>query len=158
MAEAITRLTQAGYGFQAPLFRAAMDGDIRLCFVAAGQRMPLRLLDMTRDRRPLAVILADDGPAPAGPDGFPQTRRLMCWASFCMIHAAGGEPWHYAAAAEMARGGRRVLLVETSTAHQAAWVEVKNRTARHTPVLVLAVRPGTPPHPFLGVPAGVVVQ
>lgn len=158
MADAIMRLTQAGQPHHVPLLRAAMAGDLRVCFVAAGQRMPLRLLDMVRDRRPLVVVLADDGLHPAGPAGYPQARRLMGWAASIVIHAAAGEAWHYAAVAEATRLCGRVLLVETCTAHQGAWVALKAAVAPRCAGLVLKVAEGKPAHPCMTAPAGVVVQ
>ncbi|MDI3307831.1 MAG: hypothetical protein QJR07_12085 [Acetobacteraceae bacterium] len=120
--------------------------------------MPGRLLDTARDRRPFAVILADDGDNPTGPDGFPQARRLMRWAASIFIHATGGQPIHYAAAAQATVLMRRFLLIETDTAHEAEWCALRRAVAPRTPCVVLTVPPGAAPHPHLAVPAGGVVQ
>lgn len=158
-AEIIARLTQAGEAHHLPLYRAAMRDELRFAFVQPrGQRLPLRLLDMTRDRRPFVVILADDGMNPAGPDGYPQARRLLQWAAYIVVHACGGEAWQYQAIAEAARACGRVVVVETDTAHQAAWLALKERMAPRTGGMALVVRPGAPAHPMMTAPAGTVFQ
>lgn len=158
MAEVAVRLEQAGAGHHVPLIRAAMAGALRFAVISPGSALPLRLLDMARDSRPLAVILADDGDKPTGPDGFPQARRLLRWAAAILIHATGGEPIHYAAAAQATVLVRRFLLIETDTARQAAWCALRRAVAPRTPGAVLTVPPGALPHPHLAVPAGEAVQ
>ncbi|MBX6747469.1 MAG: hypothetical protein IRY87_36020 [Acetobacteraceae bacterium] len=158
MAEVAVRLEQAGAGHHVPLIRAAMAGALRFAVISPGSALPLRLLDMARDSRPLAVILADDGDKPTGPDGFPQARRLLRWAASIFIHATGGQPIHYAAAAQVTMLVRRFLLIETNTAHEAEWCDLRRAVAPRTPGVVLTVPPGAPPHPHLAVPAGEVVQ
>ncbi|MBX6740423.1 MAG: hypothetical protein IRY87_00065 [Acetobacteraceae bacterium] len=157
MAEMVMRLEQAGASRHVPLVRAAMAGALRFAFVSPGDILPLRLLDMEQDRRPFAVILADDGAVSTGSDGFPQARRLLRWAASILIHAAGGEPWHYEAVARATVLARRFLLMETNTAHQTAWHTLRMAVALRTPGSLIEVRPGDV-HPRLTVPAGETVQ
>ena len=158
MAKAVVRLQQAGACYHIPLVRAAGAGALRFAIVAPGGRLRLDLLDMQRDRRPLAVILGDDGLAPTGPDGFPQARRLMRWAASIVIHAAAGQPEQYAAVAVATTICRRLVLVECSTAHQADWMALRQNVAPGKPGLLIKVPDGQPPHPQWQVPAGSVMQ
>lgn len=160
MAEAILRMEQAGAAWHVPLLRAAMAGDLRLAFVPPGSRLPLAMLDMRRHPRPLVVVLAGDGGTggPAGPDAFPQARRLLLWARYALLHGAGGMAWHYTLAAEAAARFRRVVVAETTGAALPAWIELKAAVAPDTPSLAIAVPPGRPAHPLCTAPAGMVVQ
>jgi hypothetical protein len=158
MAEAVVRLEQAGCGHIVPLVRAAMAGDLGFALVGPGQTLPPRLLDAARQRRPLAVVLGDDGAAPTGPAGFPQARRLLRWAAHVFVHATGGRPEHYAAAARITVAARRLLLVETCTAQQAAWSALARALAPRTPGTLLITRPGAPAHPRLSAPVGATPQ
>ena len=158
MAEAVVYLSRSGFGHHVPLLRAAMAGTHRICFVPPGFTMPLNLLDMTQDRRPLIVVLQDDGPNPTGPSGFAQARRLLKWAASVLVHACGAEPYHYTGAVVMAGVKERLVLVETCTAQQAAWLALKDAVAPRTPGVVLAVRPGDLAHPVGHVPPEAVIQ
>jgi hypothetical protein len=155
MADAAVMLRQAGADWHVPLIRAAMCGDIRFAMVPPGSRLPLRLLDMTREPRPFVVVLNGDGGGPAEPDAFPQARRLFQWARFAMLHGAGGNPFHYQCAVEAARVVGRVVIAETTGAALPAWVALKQATAPTTPGLVIEPRG---PHPINTAPAGTVVQ
>lgn len=158
MAELAVKLTQAGAGHQVPLLRAAMAGALRFVLVAPGGRLPRQMLKDAQDPRPLAVVLADDTEEPAGLAGYPQAARLLRWSGYTIVHGAGGEAWHYQFAVEAAAVHRRVLIVETATAHEDAWDRLARRVAPRTPGLRLKVPPGRPPHPRLGMPVGERVQ
>lgn len=148
--EFIWRAEQAGAGWLVPLLRAARRGDLQLLMAPAGGRLPLGLLKPAKHSRPTVVVLGDDAGPSAGPAAFPQARRLFRWASWVMLHSAGGEPWHYACAAEAATLMRRALVVETSTAGLPAWVALKNELAPETPGICFQVPEGRPPHPVHG--------
>lgn len=158
MSDMAVRLAQAGAPWHGPLLRAAMVGDLRLCMVPPGSRLPLSVLDMERDRRPLVVVLHGDGLQPCGPEGFPQSRRLLRWAGFALLHGAGGLPFHYQIAVEAARETGRVVIAETTGALLPEWVALKVAVAPTTPGLIIAVPPGKPAHPCETAPAGAVVQ
>lgn len=157
MAEAIRRFEQAGDTWHSPLLRAAMAGALRFTILPPGARVPLRILDMQRDPRPLVVVVGGDAGGPATPDAFPQARRLMRWAGFVMLHGAGGEAFHYAVAVQAAVLVRRVLIVETTGAALPAWVALKADVAPRTPTLGVKVRPGDA-HPREAPPAGATIQ
>jgi hypothetical protein len=108
--------------------------------------------------RPALVILGDDDYGSTGPAAWPDAVRLMRWARFTFLHAAGGEAVHYAAAALSAQEHHRVLLVETDTAHLEAWRALIDRIRPHGLGLIIATRSGAPPHPTMRAPAGAVLQ
>ncbi len=158
MAEALRICEQAGDTWHAPLIRAAMVGDIRFTILPPGTRLPLAMLDMPRQLRPLLVLAGGDAGGLATPHAFPQSRRLMRWAGFTILHGAGGEAWHYTMAAEVALHARRVLIVETSGAALPAWIALKAEVVPGTPGLVFKVPPGRPAHPCEAPPPGARVQ
>ena len=101
-----------------PLARAAADGRLSLCFLNGPDApWPARILGELR--LPVVELVGDDpGPHPEaalGPQGWKAAERLRRWCRWSMVHGAGGEPSHYAAAAEAAEAVRRVALVETSS-------------------------------------------
>jgi len=157
MAELIWRSEAAGAGWHVPLFRAAAAGILRLCMVPPGTRVPLSILDPTRHHRPLVVVLCGDGAAPAGPGDFPQSRRLLGWANFIVLHGSGGLAWHYQLAAEAALAMGRVVIAESTAAHLDEWFSLKRATAPRTPGIGWRVPPGGQ-HPCNLAPAGTVFQ
>jgi hypothetical protein len=52
----------------------------------------------------------------------------------------------------------RALLIETSSAHVEAWRGLISRIRPNGLGLIIATRPGAPPHPRMTAPAGVVMQ
>ena len=158
MTDLAVRLAQGGDTWHAPLIRACMAGDLRLIMIPPGARMPLAPLDVTRDRRPLVVILAGDGAEPAGPGHFPQALRLFRWARFVMVHGTGGQAVHYEIAAAAAQEVGRVVIAETGGDYLKDWCAFKAVNAPRTPGLIITTRPGEPPHPMTGAPAGATVQ
>lgn len=158
MADLAVRIAQGGDTWHAPLIRACMAGDLRLIMIPPSVRMPLAPLDPTRDRRPLVVILAGDGPEPAGPGDFPQALRLFRWARFVIVHGTGGQAFHYQAAVEAARLTGRVVIAETGNDYLKDWCAFRIVNAPRTPGLIITTPPGQPPHPMMGAPAGATVQ
>lgn len=146
VSEAIRCLNARGFAHAVPLFRAVLAGEIALAALAPGERIPLSALDPTRLRRPLVVLLGGDGGADGrtsvGPEAWSQARRLLLWSRWTMIHAAGGEAWHYAHAAESARYVRRVLIAECGSATLPAWLAMRDAVAPSCPGLVVQCRPG----------------
>lgn len=156
MAAAAVRLRQAGADHHAPLFQAAMRGELRFAFILPGGRFPKRLL--RGDRLPLALVLADDADVSHGPSRFPDARRLARWARAVLLHATGGRPEHYEAvvAATLLRG--RVLVVETASGEREnEWLALLKSAAPLTPRLHLKPPPGGT-HPAFAAPAGTVLQ
>jgi hypothetical protein len=84
-----------------------------------------------------------------------QARRLLAWSRWTMLHAAGGEAWHYALAAEATLAHRRVVLIECGSASLDAWLALRDAVAPSTPGLVVRCVQGDH-HP--GLPRGVTVQ
>jgi hypothetical protein len=92
------------------------------------------------------AILADDDHCASGPHGFPAARRLVrYWARAVMLHSAAGEPEHYRLALAGALHCRRLLLIETDTAHRDVWLALLLR--RKSPLPLLAVVAGAHPAP-----------
>jgi len=105
-----------------PLVRAAADGRISLCVLQTPDaRWPARTL--AAFRLPVVLLVGDDPGADLarGPLAWKAAERLRRWCRWSLVHGAGAEPAHYAAAAEAAAWVGRVALVETSTAHALAW-------------------------------------
>ncbi|MGK7870973.1 hypothetical protein [Falsiroseomonas sp. E2-1-a20] len=157
LAELAVKLQQSGAAHPLPLIRAAMAKELAFVMVAPGGRIPLRVLDPMKHPLPVVVVLGGDHAEPAGPDDFPQTRRLLRWSRATMLHGAGGEELHYAAAVSAARAVGRVLIAETCSVHLADWIALAKAVAPHVATLVIAPKPGTS-HPYEAAPAGVVLQ
>ena len=158
--ELIWRSEQAGDTWHTPLYRAAMQGRLALMMVPPGERVPVSLLDPTKHRLPLVIMLCGDpGHAGAhhGPDAYAQSMRFMRWANFIMLHGAGGTAFHFAIAAETAVVARRLLLVETDGATLPEWAAFRAKVAPQTPGLEVRPHPGDY-HPRTGLPAGMVIQ
>jgi len=76
-------------------------------------------------RRPVVVVLGDDPGGllgQGGPSAWRCTSDASAWCRSVMVHASGGNGAHYLAAARAVLVVRRVLFVETTTRHAAAWV------------------------------------
>jgi len=122
-----------GCGFRAPLYRAAMAGEMHLVEVPPGGVVPPPFL--AARTAPRVVVLGDDGGGfggdDPGPAGFVGLRRIFAWASHVMLHATGGQVAHYQIVADTAIAMRaRVLLIETGSARAAAWGVLVNAEQR----------------------------
>lgn len=156
MATASVRLRQAGDDHHAPLFQAAMREELRFALILPDGRFPKHLL--IGDRLPLALVLCDDADVSRGPASFPQARKLLRWTRSIMLHAAGGRPEHYAAAAEATVLRGRLVVVEcASGGREAEWLALIKAVAPRTPRLHITPPPGGM-HPALVVPAGASIQ
>jgi hypothetical protein len=102
-----------------PVLDALRAGQITLALLRRDQRAPLDT--MRRSALPVLAWIGDDDELSCGPDGWRPALPAAHWARAAMIHAAGGEAHHYAhlAAGTILTG--RMLLVETSSRHAAAW-------------------------------------
>jgi len=143
---AIARLAAAGHKHPIPLFRALLAEEIALALLDPVDRLPLSFLDPLRFRKPLVIVLGGDfgadGRADCGPEGWPQSRRLLRWARWAPIHGTGGQVWHYGEAVEAARICHRVLLAECGTATLPAWEAMRAQVAPSLPGVTLRCRPG----------------
>lgn len=105
-----------------PLVRAAADRRISLCVLETPDaRWPARILG--RLCLPMVVLVGDDPGAglARGPLAWKAAERLRRWCRWSMVHGAGGEPGHYAAAVDAALWNGRVALIETDSAHALPW-------------------------------------
>jgi hypothetical protein len=101
---------------------------------------------MKHTRRPTVVLLGDDPGAPAGlggPEAWRCAASLSRWARAVLVHAAGGEPEHYAEATRAALCVGRVAMIETTAIHARAWAHRMN--CRRT--LLILPRDGLHPLP-----------
>lgn len=105
-----------------PLARAAASGRLSL-FSMTDPAAAWPAAGLARLPQPVVVIVGDDpgGDGARGPLGWKAAERMRRWCRWAMIHGAGGEAAHYAAAGDAAAMAGRVLLVETSSAHAVAW-------------------------------------
>lgn len=145
-----------GFGFRNALYRRALAGDVRVMEVLPG--ITARILKpFLRLSGGVVAVIGDDAGISEGPPSFSQARRLFGWASHVMLHAAGGEAAHYQIVADTAAIGANVLLVETCTLHEAAWVQVaaeerdRRQRKRLQPfaMLLIQVPANAAPHPAL---------
>lgn len=139
ISRAAIAMRKAGDTWHGPLFRAAMVGELNVGIVIPGERTPDRFLNEAE--KPVVIVLGGDGKRGAGPDEFRNLWRPMKWARAILLHGAGGEERHYDKAVTAARIVRRVLVVETDSAHLPAWVEARIRLAPGTPTLIISTRP-----------------
>ena len=140
----ISHLSQSGYGFKLPLYRAAQSGIIALAEITRDGVPPLKRLERTN--RPKVVLVGDDDYASTGPDGWTATRKLIHWARAALVHGTGGEMEDYVGAVAMAIRWDRMLLVETSSEHLMAWAGVVQKAPRRiTAVFKCPTAPGIHP-------------
>jgi len=146
VSEAIAGFHAGGHPHPVPLFRALLANEIALAILPPGARVRLAILDPTRFHKPLVVLLGGDGGADGltdcGPEGWRHSRRLLRWSRWTLIHATGGEVWHYQAAVEAARKFRRVLIAECGTATLPPWLALRAEVAPNTPGMIVETRPG----------------
>ncbi|MBP0466212.1 hypothetical protein J5Y09_19960 [Roseomonas sp. PWR1] len=142
----------AGYGFRNALYRAVLAGDLALVELLPRSRLPREAL---WSKAPTVIVVGDDAGISSGPADFPDAGRLFPWAPRVMIHAAGGELRHYEWVVAAAQIFRRVLLIETTTAAEPAWMDLAERerdrrASEGLPplgVLLIQVPEDLPPHP-----------
>ena len=109
---------------QLALFRGAADGRHTLAIISkADVAWPARV---SKHLGPSIVVIGDD-PYPnghsIGPGGWTCARRAKDWARFVFVHGTGGAIDHYRAASFAASVHRRLLIVETDSAHIAEWAD-----------------------------------
>lgn len=125
------------------LLRAVRRGEIGTVEPRRDAVVPIKVLE--RSLRPLIAIIGDDDYDSTGPGQWPATRRLFRWARGAMIHATGADVPSYQMAIGMALQCRRLLLIETDSAHAREWSEAL--LARHIPFIGL--RPPAGSHPVM---------
>ncbi|HYE70098.1 MAG TPA: hypothetical protein VD932_01070 [Aquabacterium sp.] len=156
LAAAIVHAQQIGASHLVPLLRMVRTGAVNVAFVTRGTPAPMGRLK--RSNRPAIALLGDDDAAPTGPAGWPQAERLVKWCGAAVVHSTGAKAEHYAAATALALAHRRLLLVETNTAMEPAWLALIQRLRPGLPGLIVRVRPGEPAHPMPSAPAGATIQ
>lgn len=134
-----------------PVIRAARQNRIWAGMLTPGGLLPARFLDPANNPGCAVLVIGGDLDPPAGPDRFPQAARALRWATHVMLHATGGQPFHYEAAVMAAEAvGARVVLVECASATLAAWEAFTARYAPKASVLRILPHPGEV-HPVPGV-------
>ena len=109
--------------FAEPVMLAAASGDIDLICMDDPQ-VPWPTRHLRESKKPTVVIVGDDTGNPGGQGGpsvWRCTPKAAAWAAGAIIHGAGGQPEHYAEAVLGATLLKRVILVETTSAHALAW-------------------------------------
>ena len=157
VSEAVRRMEGTRGDFAVPLWRGSLSGEYRIAGALAGGLLPAKVLDPARP--PTVIILSGDPdfPTPAPPpEAFRNVRRYLAWAASIVVHATGGRREHYAAVAAAVPVMRRVLLIETSTTQEDAWMalvqaEADRRRARdqHLPCLCWSATPRGGLHPVM---------
>ncbi|MBB5695519.1 hypothetical protein [Muricoccus pecuniae] len=158
LSECIAR-NEGGRGdFSIPLLRASLAGEFRIVGVLPGGRVPPRAMEPTRP--PTLVIVSGDPnfPEPTPPpSAFPKVQKAIRWAATIIVHATGGRREDYATVAAAVPILRQVLLIETGTSQEDAWlrlvsaeVDRRARSGAKLPVLVFSARPRGGFHPIGG--------
>ena len=139
-----------GAGHTAELLRAARDGEIVLATPHPRTPAPIRALRASM--RPGIALIGDDVPGMPGlgPDGWLALRRLLLWADYGVLHAAGGGVAEYRLIIGLAQQFRRVLFVETNTQDFPLWVQ-KFGERKPRPLPFLAIVPIGGIHPVADV-------
>jgi hypothetical protein len=141
VARIIGAFATAGLAHRLPLLEAVHAG--RLAFAEAGRawRPAATLRALDRTGKPALLLLGDDDETPTGPAGWPGAATALRWARVVVLHATGGKPEHYRLAVEMAARHQRVVMVETTPAHLAAWLALA-RPSPSRPALLIVPPPG----------------
>jgi hypothetical protein len=130
LSEAIRLMEGTRGDFAVPLWRASLAGEFRIACAMPGALLPAKALDVARP--PTCIILSgdpDDASATPPPTAFKKVRRYITWAAAIVIHATGGTRETYAAVAATVPRMRRVLLVETGTRQEDAWIALARAEA-----------------------------
>ena len=144
VAMAIRARYASTHGFMGPLAVPAEQDLIDLVGIAEPEAPWPRQLK--HSRRPTVVLVGDDPGVPngmGGPDAWRCTAKLSRWARAVLVHGAGGEAEHYAAAVLACRKVGRVALIETTSRYAKAWAD---RIGCPRTLLIL---PTTGPHPLV---------
>ena len=154
--EAIGCMRGTRGAFAIPLLQGALAGDYQFAFAMPGGRLPTKIFHPGRPSTVVVLSGDPDAGAPTPPPAaFPQAVRFVRWADAAVLHAAGGAPEHYSWIAEVARSTRRLLVVETGSAAELAWVSLlrdetrrRAREGRVLPVTVLSAQVAGGFHPM----------
>lgn len=94
---------------------------------------------------PTVVTIGDDAGDSRDPDEWRCAISAIAWTRAAIVHGTGAEAWHYREAIRAAELKGRCLLIETDSAHVAAWLAALQ--PRQIPVLSIIPPPGTGAHP-----------
>ncbi|MCR0980630.1 hypothetical protein [Roseomonas populi] len=155
ISEAIRRMEGTPGDFAVPLWRGSLAGEYRIAVSLPGGRLPARVLD--RQRPPTCIILSADPDFPAPtppPTAFPKLSRYLDWAASVIVHATGGTREHYTTVAAATVIMRRILLIETATVQEDAWMalvqaeaERREKRGQRLPRLCWSATPRGGVHP-----------
>jgi hypothetical protein len=137
----IAHASALGLRGRVELLRAVRDGAINLVEIGRQSAAPVRTLEQSP--RPVVMVLGDDDYASTGPAGWTAWQRLSYWARCAMVHATGADAASYRLAVGMALIQRRMLLIETDSAHAHDWGAALHK--RNIPALGLLPLDGVHP-------------
>jgi hypothetical protein len=148
LAAAIVLNEQAGAIGQAHCMRALLLGRIAYySLLPETSSSGFKAFARATSRKPAIALIGDDDGFDRGPPGWRLAERALRWANGVLLHGAGAELQHYEAAIQAAEMGRRVLVIECSSATLDAWAALV-RAAPHRPsTLVIVPRGGAHPLP-----------
>jgi hypothetical protein len=111
-----------------PVIRAVLDGHLYYAEVACGigrQYTKAAVKHLGGVKRPtLASVADDDEMSCTGPSGFSAVSKLIDWANRVILYSTGEDAAFYRLAVAAAIQFRRVLLIETTTALEGAWLRI----------------------------------
>lgn len=139
---AISLLQLNGSAAHIPLLRGFRDGLINLVSAQRDGSLPMNRLRKAKD--PHLILVGDDDDRPSGPNNWRCAKPIAMWASGVMVHAAGAEPKHYETAVSATLVCGRFALIETTTQHAPAWLELLDGLP------TLLIWPRGDQHPALG--------
>lgn len=151
-AHIITQLVQADQPASLPLYRGVREGMISAVLYHRGTQVHPSLLGAKRP--PTVVVVGDDDHHSTGPTGWPHAEQLLRWANAVFLHGGAGEPEHYGVTVVTAILNGRLVFVETSSDHLAAWHTFSERLCKPEAVGMIFSSPSGKSHPARGTPAG----
>lgn len=145
MAALASSASAAGYGHLTVLLEAAQAGWIGLLVPARPAVLPKRQL--RRCDIPTIVLIGDDDYETTGPDGWACSASLQRWGTKAIVHGAGATLTEYRAAVYACLAVKKLVLVETSSAHIQAWATHFAEAKPPVPIALILPRDGQHPKP-----------
>ena len=142
----IARAVTSGAYHHAELLRHVRRGHIAWIHPTARDTLITSGM-LNRAKTPTLVTIGDDDYQSTGPEGWACANRVLRWARWYCIHAAGAEVGQYSAIALATVLHRRAVLVETSAGSLDSWRSALYAINRHPHGMIVIPRDGQ--HPIM---------
>lgn len=131
-----------------PFLRATRNRQLSMCELERGGAPEWRELERLTERLPLLLLIGDDDHQSTGPAGWPGLQRMRYWRPRkVIVHATGGDEAISQDIVTSMTLLRRLLLVETSSAHASVWTAWGEALKPHNGVLTILHPGGQHPKP-----------